>query len=409
MRSFSFEDLIPLYRTIDFNADRTEGRLHVTNASMLSALLNVVSEDNQEYSRIFLKDVDEDDITIGDTVNLLVQLPLLKLGCLATDVDALLRFPKARIAELDAWFLITPRFAKNDTPVPDSIVRYRHALRLIGLLAETAAFLDKEKQELVFLDRGKFVIPVFYTEESLAHFPMEDVGTLIDAICQDLHKEQKLKILAETIIAMTRDLETKERFRFLLAHLGELRQKFSDGYSLFASGFSYDKIKDELETAKIDFSIKIHKVFTDIQNQILAIPLATVIVATQMKIVETSTSLVTNTALLAGCWVFYFLVHTAIRNQMVTLEALREEITRQSEKIAQEYASSSISLDKIFSFLTVRGKQQNRNLECIKRILLACIIAASIGYALCLWPFIASALSQSEKATPVCWMLWWQI
>ncbi|MCZ5662332.1 hypothetical protein O5623_28590 [Escherichia coli] len=55
------------------------------------------------------------------------------------------------------------------------------------------------------------------------------------------------------------------------------------GYKVFVSGFSYEKILDQLRVAKIEEMGKIHKVFSDIQNQILGIPVATIIVATQMK------------------------------------------------------------------------------------------------------------------------------
>ncbi|HGY8153981.1 TPA: hypothetical protein ACNTEA_005073, partial [Escherichia coli] len=65
--------------------------------------------------------------------------------------------------------------------------------------------------------------------------------------------------------------------------LGQLYESYQKGYKVFVSGFSYEKILDQLRVAKIEEMGKIHKVFSDIQNQILGIPVATIIVATQMK------------------------------------------------------------------------------------------------------------------------------
>ncbi|EPY2903530.1 hypothetical protein ACXDBG_002151 [Cronobacter sakazakii] len=52
----------------------------------------------------------------------------------------------------------------------------------------------------------------------------------------------------------------------------QLSESFQKGYKVFVSGFSYEKILDQLRVAKIEEMGKIHKVFSDIQNQILGIP-----------------------------------------------------------------------------------------------------------------------------------------
>ena len=106
----------------------------------------------------------------------------------------------------------------------------------------------------------------------------------------------------------------------------ELQKKFSDGYNLFASSFSYDKIRDEVETAKVEYTGKIHKVFSDIQNQVLGIPIASIVVATQMKDAGAKTAttyeVYVNSAVLLGCWIFVLLTGLLIWNQQHTLKVL---------------------------------------------------------------------------------------
>lgn len=97
--------------------------------------------------------------------------------------------------------------------------------------------------------------------------------------------------------------------------MSEFYSKYVDGYRLFVSNFSYDKVISELELAKVEYTGKIHKAFTDIQNQILGIPVATVVVATQMKSApQIGYEFWVNIAVLTGCWIFVMLVGLLICN-----------------------------------------------------------------------------------------------
>ena len=56
-----------------------------------------------------------------------------------------------------------------------------------------------------------------------------------------------------------------------------------------------------MEAAKVDYVAKIHKTLIDIQGQLLAIPVATIIVASQLKSNQTcGVDFWTNIAVLAG-------------------------------------------------------------------------------------------------------------
>jgi hypothetical protein len=99
-------------------------------------------------------------------------------------------------------------------------------------------------------------------------------------------------------------------------------------YRLFVSNFSYDKVRSELEAAQVEYTAKIHKVFTDIQNQLLTIPVATVVVATQMELATGSDQFWIDTAVLMGSFIFVILVGFLVCNQKHTLDTLEKEITR---------------------------------------------------------------------------------
>lgn len=120
------------------------------------------------------------------------------------------------------------------------------------------------------------------------------------------------------------------RFGHLLRNLDLVSDEFEKGYRLFVSRFSYSKIRDDVETARIDFVGKIHKTIVDTQGQLLGIPVATIVVASQLKRSHNcDVAFWTNLAVLLGAWVFIALLAIAIVNQWHTLNVLKTEIGRQ--------------------------------------------------------------------------------
>ena len=53
-----------------------------------------------------------------------------------------------------------------------------------------------------------------------------------------------------------------------MSKLEDVYKTLDHDYAVFASSFSYEKVRNEIENAKLEEQVKIHKVITDIQNQI---------------------------------------------------------------------------------------------------------------------------------------------
>ncbi|HEI3881522.1 TPA: hypothetical protein SI527_004665, partial [Escherichia coli] len=156
-------------------------------------------------------------------------------------------------------------------------------LSLITLFKDCSAYLDETNFELVFVESNVLKIPVNYSSDDLMNVNGDLIHNLIANFAEDTHKDQKLTILASSIKSSCESKTKETSFSFMLRDLGQLYESYQKGYKVFVSGFSYEKILDQLRVAKIEEMGKIHKVFSDIQNQILGIPVATIIVATQMK------------------------------------------------------------------------------------------------------------------------------
>jgi hypothetical protein len=237
------------------------------------------------------------------------------------------------------------------------------------MLGQAAAFLDKDAQELIFIKDGKFEVPVKYTVDDLARATASDIQSLLDCIVDGVHAKECRAIMSTAVVEMTAYLPDDLRFAYLLTHLRQLKQKYDDGYQLYTSGFSYQKVRDEVEAARIEYAAKIHKIFSDIQNQLLGIPVATVIVATQMKDAKTfGYEFWVNCGVLVGCWIFAIIVVMLLRNQSHTLQVLKSEIKRQRLQIALNYATVAKSFEDTFNYLDKRMQAQRLALGVIYAI-----------------------------------------
>ena len=321
------------------------------------------------------------ELQVGQTVELSVA-PRLGFGLLKRDVgDLLAGYRKARIKQ-PSFFLLIEGISDGDTVVEGHPVgRYRAVLRLIELLKRSAAFLDTDEPALVFIKDGKFEIPIEYDADDLKKMPLPEIQELANIIPSGTHEKQCTSILAEAVVSMTEHLTEELRFKYLLAHAGELKKKFDQGYLIFAAGFSYEKVRDQVEAARVEFSGKIHKVFSDIQNQLLGVPVATIIVATQMKDAKTyGYEFWVNTAVLVGCWVFAILMVFLLHNQSHTLAVLRDEINRQKRQLKKEFAAVADSFTDTFDYLSRRAFTQRMILWVIDFFVFVGLLLSHVIY-----------------------------
>jgi len=207
-----------------------------------------------------------------------------------------------------------------------------------ALLAE-AAFLDRDEQCLLFLDGGRIRVPVDYDQGDLEGLDLDALKALLGLFQSDLHRDERLSILARAAREMMAPHPAPARFRHLLAHFEDLEARVRDGYRLFAAAFSYDRIRSQMEKEAADTVARIHKTVTDIQGQMLGIPVATVIAATQMKAAtECGAVALGNLAVLVGVVIFAVLLFVALRNQWLTLETIAKDVSRQTERMNKEHA-----------------------------------------------------------------------
>jgi hypothetical protein len=362
----TFALLAQLYAAWAYNPAEAEATLRVESPEIAHALSVALADENFEDSGLSLLEGDPDKPLMGQLFRLGVGVPKPSLGVFAPTVDVLLKRPRARVLEPAHYFVVG-----SDTPdVTDALRRYRNVLSFVSLLCESAAYLDREHAHLVFVKDGKFVVPVEYTTADLKSLDVASLARLLDAFGQDLHRDQKLAILAEEVIDLTILEPAARRFPALLTAIGKLADRFFAGYRLFASSFSYDKIRNQLEEARLEYTGKIHKALTDIQSQLLTIPVATVIVATQLKETRAINSAFwSNCAVLLGAAIFGVLLSLMIRNQARTLAVIGAEIHRQKNAMRAQFPDAVGTFGDVFASLDDHMAGQRWVLRTVRTLL----------------------------------------
>ncbi len=174
----------------------------------------------------------------------------------------------------------------------------------------------------------------------------------------------------------TRKIKTL-RFGELLSEFKYFVDRCSINYQLYVSEFTFEKIKKEVESEKFELVMKINGVFSQIQNQLLAIPVALLLVGSQLTSIG-SVSL-SNLSILAGSIVFSFIMSMLIKNQTNSLCAIEMEMNAQWDRFRSSHKLINDKLEPHYVQMTERLVEQHKYLASIKVIVAASIYVSS-GY-----------------------------
>lgn len=374
--TISFEMLTALYRRMEFKEEFRVGSLLLSDQSDCDQI-NTLLDDPREYGL----SIDTGSVAPGNTINLRVTPPRSGLGLVFATHEKLLNAPKHQCQEPANYFILKTKFRNDDEDIPVFISNYRKILEFVNLLKEAAAYFDSSTCQLVFLKKEVIKLLPHFAAENVQNLQREHLDNLIACFNDDTHKDQKLDILIESILAVSDGVDSLRVFAFLLDNIQRLHEQFLKGYRIYSSGFSYDKVMDQLRAAKVEEMGKIHKAFSDIQNHILGIPVASVIVATQFKVAtKWSGQGITNTIILLGCIFAATLIWLALSNQMQSIKALGEEIEYKEKQINKEFSFIKDDVAGVFRSISTRLTTQKRTFWIIRGVLVMGIITAITVY-----------------------------
>jgi hypothetical protein len=190
-----------------------------------------------------------------------------------------------------------------------------------------------------------------------------------------LHKDQKRSIVRAVLLEAFKGKKS--------ITVGELLPRFESiiedvrsNYAMYAAEFSFEKIKAEVEKDNLDSTLKFNKTLSEIQNQLLAMPVALVLVGGQMA-PDTGLS-IKNCVIWLGAFVFGVLMMLLIRNQLHAIGAISEEVRLRKIKVDAQPEGMAGKFKSGFEDLEKRAKTQIRTLYGLGVGVAASIILSTI-------------------------------
>lgn len=364
-RTIPLTELVMLFRQMTgrtWRDGRLCGELCVPDQATADFLRELLDEGQADHYPCEVVEGDPDNVRVGDLFHLCFGRVRTAIGLIAPDVDTLLRNTQvASGTETTHWYVVDRDEAswEADKEIPR---RLQVVHQFVKALEGTASIFDARNARIVFLRDGRLDVPIQFDGGVLLACDEKIAQEMITQLkLEDGHTDQRHEICATAICEMLSGQPKEQRFAALLRGMAEFRQRFVDGYKLFAASFSFEKVRDQAESIRIEYLGKIHKTFSDIQGQLLGIPISTIVVATQFKDVETLTGpsrtgqMWINVAVIAGAFIFCIFLTLAALNQKHTLDVLEEEIDRHKKALEEDHADIKARLDSIFVKLTNRA------------------------------------------------------
>ena len=336
--AITWADLLEIYQNSVWVDD------HIANLNIVSGgivrTLKLVETSARAYhdADIALQD-EKAQLTAGSVVEVRIGSPHRSLGLLVKDWDAFLSSSFSRMREPSDFFIRSDKIHNATLPPTDTLLRYRSTMKLVKLLSESALFADQQQGKLVYYADARVEVPVQFTVADLRYINSDQVELLEKALEGEVHAEQRLGILANAVVELVSSQSIAGRFHYLMQNVDELVRRVNEGYRLFASSFSYSKIRSEVEKTQSEYVARIHKTFSDIQGQLLGLPVASVVVATQLKAsAACGPELLANVAVVCGACLFATLLIASCVNQWMTLDAISSELKGQRLRLNAEFS-----------------------------------------------------------------------
>ncbi|CAI8923162.1 hypothetical protein [Pseudomonas sp. IT-P176] len=342
-----FAHLLPIYKAMQ-SLQGSRYSMCVTQ-EIKNSLILILDDDEALPDSGFSYAGDSTAIVEGAVIEIHVNSPRLGLGILASDFSDYLSKAGTVLKEKSHFFLTDSNFYSKDAIAPAVVESYRSVLRFIDVLKESAYYLDEKAEALIFYKDGRFEIPLKYSCGDVLEFDVGALENLHILMSGKLHAAQKSSLLAQTVIELTQSLPPSERFAFLVKSADDLYQKAQVGYNLFSTDFTYEKAKEEVHAFKLETTSRLHKVISEIQTQLLGIPIATFVALSQIKKTNSLDSqFAINTVILFGAIIFCLLLGGLLLNQKLTLNTIEADVKRQRKIFEKRFETAPDAYEGVF-------------------------------------------------------------
>jgi len=246
--------------------------------------------------------------------------------------------------------------------VPEVVAQYLGAVRLWQLFDRSADHGTGQGYSLYFIKtfESKVELRCEYSAANLC--PLDGLDEFAKNYFEsDHHKDQKRTIIRNALLEIFKG-QLAVRFSEVLQEFKEFAERVRSAYTLYTTDFSFEKLRSEVDKQNLEDMLRLNKTLSDIQNQLLAIPAAMLLVGSNVK----ADNFAANSATVVGVSIFVWIMWKLIHNQVDSVTAIDKEIHLRQGKVEDQPADISGKLLLRFSELSKRVKHQKSVLNGIR-------------------------------------------
>lgn len=281
----------------------------------------------------------------------------------------------AKFTLRDIGFTYDAQVVQQATNLPPQVANYLCAAKLCSLLplVSDMATNNGALQHFIKSPDARIEVKLSYRVEDLTPLPSLPLFETEFAVTES-HKDQKRSIVRAVLLDAFKGRKALT--------VGDVLPKFESivedvrsNYAMYAAEFSFEKIKAEVEKDNLDSTLKLNKTLSEIQNQLLAMPVALVLVGAQMT--PDSGLSIKNVVIWLGASVFAALMILLIRNQSHAVDAITEEIRLRKIKVDAQPDGMAGKFKSGFDDLQKRGRTQIKTLGILRAFVIFSFLLAT--------------------------------
>ncbi len=276
----------------------------------------------------------------------------------------------------DLFTVLDIGYTHNESATQESITNYIAAVDFFQSLRKLADHTSEQDTTLHLINNYNSKIEIYLDYYPKDLKPLKDLHRFnTDYINDSHHEDQKRAIIRIALLDLFKGRQ-KVAFSEIIKKYNEFITSVRSSYAMYLAEFSFEKIKAEVEKDNLNSTLKLNKTFSEIQNQLLALPVTLVLVSGQMQ--QANGLILKNLVIWLGSLVFSILMYMLILNQRSAIKSIGEEIELRQEKINTLPGDIKEKFKLGFDNLATRRRSQNRLLTIVIIMLLASFLFSTI-------------------------------
>lgn len=234
---------------------------------------------------------------------------------------------------------------------------------------------------LIFVGKSNLKIKSFY-EVNILEQDLKNISCFIkEFIENEFHKEDRILAVKNALHQTYKNQDIS--LTTFLTKFDIFYRTVKGNFQLYLDKFSFDDLKNEFEETRREYTLKINKIFSEMQNQLLTLPIATVLAAGQISKYETISDFIKNSLILFGIVIFCVLLLMLVSNQRDSLTTIKKEIEVKKAEFDNSKESDHRDLFlNIYQQLNDRISKINSNLSIVEHITIIAAVLVTTVYLL---------------------------